>query len=67
MSLLVDKETQDKRWEICKGCDRLSEKNFCKLCGCFMPVKVKLKTVACPMGKWLRDKNYTWTPPWDLK
>lgn len=34
----------DKAWNI--------EKNKCNLCGCYMPAKVKIKSVSCPVKKW---------------
>jgi hypothetical protein len=36
----------------CKACDNLNKANFCKECGCFMPVKVRFKSSQCPIGKW---------------
>ena len=45
-------EDQEKRYDICKGCDKLTAANTCKECGCFMPAKVKLKYAECPIGKW---------------
>lgn len=41
-----------KRIEICKSCDQLNSLNFCKQCGCFMPAKVRIRAVSCPLGKW---------------
>ena len=34
----------DSAWNI--------EKNKCNLCGCYMPVKVKIQDVSCPAKKW---------------
>jgi hypothetical protein len=43
----------DKRMSICNDCDRLIPiTHQCKECGCFMKMKVKLKTATCPLGKW---------------
>jgi hypothetical protein len=41
------------RIDTCKSCENLTKLNICKLCGCFMPFKVRLKGVSCPAGKWL--------------
>lgn len=54
------------RIDTCKSCDKLSKLNFCELCGCFMPAKVRLKTATCPEGKWgqyFEPINQTDTPP----
>lgn len=49
-----------KRYEICKQCDRFNKKFlFCEECKCFMPVKVRLKQVSCPLQKWLRHESET--------
>ena len=41
------------RYEVCKGCIHFRETmKTCKLCGCFMPAKTKLKGAECPMRKW---------------
>ena len=49
MKTFADKETTDKRWEICKKCEHLTKlTKQCKKCGCFMKLKTKLKSVTCP-------------------
>lgn len=46
------------RYEICKGCENFNETfKSCKLCGCFMPAKVLLKSSKCPDNKWGEDKG----------
>ena len=40
------------RMEICQSCDNLNEMKFCKLCGCFMPLKTKMFSQTCPANKW---------------
>lgn len=51
--LFVDKPTQDERYEICKNCDKfINLTKQCKECGCFMPLKTKLKFTSCPLQKW---------------
>lgn len=40
-----------RRMEICRACDHF-EAGRCKLCGCFLPLKTKLGTSKCPVGKW---------------
>jgi hypothetical protein len=41
-----------RRIELCKNCPELNKANFCRMCGCFMPVKVRLMWAECPQGKW---------------
>jgi hypothetical protein len=45
-----------KRYEICKQCTLFN--NTFKLCGdckCFLPAKVRVKWVYCPIGKWGKE------------
>jgi hypothetical protein len=47
----------DYRFEICKKCDLLTEKNSCLVCGCFMKHKVNMPQASCPIGKWKAEKK----------
>lgn len=48
------KQIRSKRFDICKGCDRLFQPTkSCKECGCFMAAKTWLKDADCPLGKWI--------------
>jgi hypothetical protein len=56
---LVDKESYTSeeeakaRLDMCNGCDRfINLTKQCKECGCFMPLKTKLKNTKCPLNKW---------------
>jgi recombinational DNA repair protein RecR len=40
------------RMNTCKACDKFTEKQFCKECGCFMPAKTTIRRFKCPLGKW---------------
>jgi hypothetical protein len=53
----VEQAIEDKRWNHCKGCTYLTEKNRCKKCGCFMKLKVKFKQAKCPIGIWGKDHS----------
>ena len=47
------KETSDLRFNICLECPELIKlSKQCKQCGCFMPLKVKMKLSECPIKKW---------------
>jgi len=49
----VGKSTQEQRYLICLSCPELIQATkTCKLCGCFMNQKTKLKMASCPIGKW---------------
>ncbi len=49
----VASEIQKKRYEICLSCPELIQSTkTCKICGCFMSQKTKLKNASCPIQKW---------------
>lgn len=46
-------ETTEKRYTTCLECPELIQlTKQCKKCGCFMPLKTKLTSAVCPIGKW---------------
>lgn len=50
---LVDEETREKRFSICKSCDKFNKgTKTCQVCGCFMPAKTKFARASCPINKW---------------
>lgn len=52
VSFLADGQTQEARYDICKGCTAFTALKTCKECGCIMPLKIKLHGAICPLGKW---------------
>ncbi len=57
--MLHDQEIIDKRWAECEKCEFLIKPtNNCKKCGCFMKVKTKVATAACPIGKWEKEYDF---------
>ena len=56
-SIINDEAVLNMRWDLCKGCEFLTESNKCEKCGCFMKVKHKLAQASCPIGKWDRYKE----------
>ena len=52
----VSDEQREQRFDICKSCDKLGERDFCKVCGCYMPAKTYLPHGSCPLGKWTAIK-----------
>ena len=41
-----------EKFEICKSCQFLRRNSTCKKCNCFMPFKVRLPLMKCPINKW---------------
>lgn len=52
----VSQETFDKRFDICKSCEDITEM-VCKHCGCHMDSKCQLKLSECPIGKWAKEED----------
>ncbi len=51
IKLVATDEQRELRQQICESCEHF--KIFmCKVCGCYMPFKVRIQTSACPKGKW---------------
>lgn len=48
----VEKEEQQRRWEVCQRCEHLVGGTRCAKCGCFMKVKSQLAGMTCPDGRW---------------
>lgn len=48
---LVDAGTESARLSVCAACPNYRS-GFCFACGCYMPLKAKLASSACPVGKW---------------
>jgi len=47
------KQKGDERYSICKECPEFSSTfKQCRQCGCFMPAKVLMPFMSCPIGKW---------------
>lgn len=41
-----------KRIKICAVCNKLRNNNTCKICGCYIPAKVRSPKSRCPLAKW---------------
>lgn len=47
------KKEADRRLNICKECEHLSERFMkCKICGCFLKLKVFVPNATCPIERW---------------
>ena len=47
-----------ERYDICKNCNLFNKMlRVCMDCHCFMPVKVRIQSVSCPLGKWSNIEN----------
>jgi Family of unknown function (DUF6171) len=44
------------RLATCMSCEELNSAQFCKQCNCFMPLKVLIPKVNCPLNKWNETK-----------
>jgi hypothetical protein len=44
-------EEAKRRIAICVDCDKLTKRNTCKLCGCYMPAKVRSLRSKCYLNK----------------
>ena len=51
-----DEAVLKMRWDLCLGCEFLTDNNTCQKCGCYMAVAHKLKSKFCPIGKWDKYK-----------
>ena len=54
VGITVAEETVvQERINICNNCEHLFQPTrTCKLCGCFVDLKTKIKTSSCPINKW---------------
>jgi hypothetical protein len=55
VAILAPEELQKERLDICSNCEFYKESfgiNVCDVCGCYMSMKVKIKQLECPKGKW---------------
>lgn len=41
------------RLKICMECEHLTIVKTCNQCGCIVPLKVRILSTECPIGKWL--------------
>ena len=49
----VDNDEQQKRLEICQGCEfYIPSQDRCSKCGCYLKSKSAWKSSKCPIGKW---------------
>lgn len=51
MGLIRANDKAALRFAKCVECP-LFNKNFCSVCGCYMPAKVLIDKATCPKGKW---------------
>lgn len=57
-SIKVSDEIREERFNICKSCDQFHKQTeFCRICGCFMPIKTYVPTTSCPIKKWDKVEN----------
>jgi hypothetical protein len=54
--LFVDAGTESARLSVCAACPNY-RRGVCSACGCYMPLKAKLRAAECPVGKWPAGAN----------
>tara|TARA_Y100000310_G_scaffold301485_1_gene338018 strand:- start:134 stop:487 length:354 start_codon:yes stop_codon:yes gene_type:complete len=55
--IILDEAILNERWNLCKGCEHLTESNQCDICNCFMRLKCKFSWSKCPIDKWGKYKQ----------
>lgn len=45
-------ELAKNRAKICIACEKLRNNKTCKICGCYIPAKVRSPKSRCPLTKW---------------
>lgn len=50
----VTHEERERRLSICRSCPEFTADSRCSLCGCFMEVKTRFRSISCPADppKW---------------
>ena len=48
------KQIAEQRAKICAICEQ-NKDNWCKICKCFIPAKVRSRNSECPSKLWLKD------------
>lgn len=48
---LANKQTANDRMNICNDCLAKND-NTCTACGCYLPLKTRLRESECPMDEW---------------
>ena len=49
----VSEKTYNERKKTCEACDLyLTKQEKCLECGCWMPLKHRIPSSNCPIGKW---------------
>ena len=53
LNFLLNKDQRaSHRLSICQQCPELGALNRCGQCGCFMTIKTRIYSAACPLGLW---------------
>ena len=48
----------EARLNICNSCERMREKSkTCAECNCMVPLKVRIASTECPVGKWGKESE----------
>ena len=55
IAIRASEELQQERLSICKNCSNFKPRitiNICDVCGCVLRMKIAIKQLKCPKGKW---------------
>jgi len=53
LPIAASADLEKERLKVCEGCPEFAKlARQCRMCGCFMDMKVKLLEAECPAGKW---------------
>jgi len=51
--IFTSKHEQNERLSVCQSCEHYNqERKVCPLCSCYMPIKVRVSWLKCPINKW---------------
>lgn len=50
--ILTEQAEVERRMAVCAHCPQLRAHQRCGKCGCFLPLKSRLKALQCPEKRW---------------
>ena len=54
---IAPRSVSKQRLEICENCDHYTSSSSCDLCQCYMPLKVTMANMKCPLELWIEWKS----------
>jgi len=56
--MIADKKIVKERNNICESCEHIGKFYRCAKCGCFMIIKTRIASAYCPIGLWVKVKEF---------